>query len=278
MRVFRLAGWALCVGAALALPGSRPVAASAAAGAPLVFCADPGYMPYSDRSGDGFENRIASVVGRALGRPIHYYWRSMRLKDEYGEFITATIQAKKCDVLVDVPYALQQVKTTRPYFISSYVFVYKKARNYDVTSLDSPQLRHLKIGYEGDTPVDMGLKERTLVLGAKLFLTADDEDASPQAIVDAVESNKIDVGMSWDPAVAYYLKGHPDLTTVAIPNSRSQGYPEQYTFPMAMATRTSDTTLNADLNRVIATHASELDAVLRSYNITFTAPSADSGL
>jgi hypothetical protein len=47
---------------------------------------------------------------------------------------------------------------------------------------------------------------------------------------------------------------------------------------MAMATRTSDTTLNADLNRVIATHASELDAVLRSYNITFTAPSADSGL
>ena len=60
----------------------------------------------------------------------------MREKDEYGEFITATIQAKKCDILVDVPYALQQVKTTRPYFISSYVFVYKKARAYDVTSLE----------------------------------------------------------------------------------------------------------------------------------------------
>jgi hypothetical protein len=173
MRVLRLVGWVLCAGAALAVPpGSHPVAVSAAAGAPLVFCADPGYMPYSDRSGDGFENRIAGVVGRALGRP-----------------------------------------------------------------------------------------ERTLILGAKLFLTADDESASPQEIVDAVESNKIDVEMSWDPAVGYYLKKHPDLVAVAIPNERSQGYPEQYTFPRSMATR-----------------AAELDAVLRTYNINFTAPSADSGL
>ena len=276
MRVLRLIGWALCAGAALTLPGSRPVAASAAAGAPLVFCADPAYMPYSDRSGDGFENRIAAVVGRALGRPVQFYWRSMREKDEYGEFITATIQAKKCDVLVDVPYALGDVKTTRPYFISSYVFVYKKARAYDVTSLDSPDLKRLKIGYEGETPVQMGLKQRTLILGSKLFLTADNESASPQDIVAALESNKIDIGLTWDPAVGYFLKNRPDLVTVAIANTRSQGYPEQFTFPMAMATRVHDAGLNAALNHVIATHSSELQAVLRQYNISFSTPT-DSG-
>lgn len=272
MRLFRLVGWALCTGAALTLPGSRPVAASAAAGQPLVFCADPGYMPYSDRSGDGFENRIAAVVGRALDRPVQFYWRSMREKDEYGEFITATIQANKCDVLVDVPYALGDVKTTRPYFISSYVFVYKKARAYDVTSLDSPELRRLKIGYEGETPVQMGLKQRTLIIGSKLFLTADDESASPQDIIAALESNKIDIGLTWDPAVGYFLKNRPDLVAVAIANTRSQGYPEQFTFPMAMATRVRDAGLNAQLNHVIATHSSELHAVLREYNISFSAP------
>jgi mxaJ protein len=276
MHILRFAGWALCLSTALtSLTGSRPTAAATAQ--PLVFCADPAYMPYSDRSGEGFENRIAAVVAHALGRPMQFYWRSMRAKDEYGEFLVSTIQAKKCDILVDVPYALQQVKTTRPYFISSYVFVYKKGRGLGVTSLDSPQLRHMKIGYEGETPVQMGLKQRTLIIGSKLFLTADDESASPQDMVAALESNKIDIGLTWDPAVGYFLKSHPDLVAAAIPNTRSQGYPEQFTFPMAMATREADKALNDDLNRVIATHADELHAVLRKFNISFSFPAADSG-
>ncbi len=72
--------------------------------------------------------------------------------------------------------------------------------------------------------------------------------------------------------MGYFLKAHPDLTAVIIPNSRSQGSPERYSFPMAMATRPNDPRLHAEVERVIATHQAQLEAVLREYNIRFFAP------
>lgn len=43
-----------------------------AAAAPLRGCADPDDMPFSNRAGQGFENRIAAVIGRDLQRPVQY--------------------------------------------------------------------------------------------------------------------------------------------------------------------------------------------------------------
>jgi mxaJ protein len=169
-----------------------------------------------------------------------------------------------------------QVDTTRPYFISSYVFVYKKSAGYDLTSLDSPVLRQVKIGYEAETPVEDGLKLRTLTIGAKPFLTADNPDVSPNDLIEAVESGRINVGLTWDPAVGYYLKNHPDLAVVVIPNSRSQGSPEQYSFPMAAATRENDKSLNAQVSHAIASHMAEINAILRAYNIHFETPGGSS--
>lgn len=265
---------ALCVGTALAIIGLPGFVRAQAHGA-LRVCADPNYMPYSDRSGAGFENKIAKLVGRALGRPVQYYWTSSRGISEYGEFLHQTIEAGKCDLLVDVPYGMVQVDSTSPYYVSSYVFVFKKSAGYDLTSLDSPVLRHVKLGYETETPVEDGLKLRTLTIGAKPFETADDPDASPDRMLDAIETGEINVGLTWDPAVGYYLKSHPDLVAVAIPNSRSQGSPEQYSFPMAMATRSSDKALNAQVSGVISTHRAQIDAVLREYNIRFFTPGTD---
>ncbi|MHB8146070.1 MAG: quinoprotein dehydrogenase-associated putative ABC transporter substrate-binding protein [Vulcanimicrobiaceae bacterium] len=259
---------ALCIGMAFAaLCFGRAYAAQ-----PLRVCADPNYMPYSNRAEAGFENKLAEVVGRALGRPVQFYWHSSRTEDEYVQYLQDTIKAGKCDVLMDVPYSMDQVKTTHPFFISSYVFVLRKAARYDLTSLDSPVLHHLKIGYEVETPVQDGLKLRALTIGAKPFLTLDEPSASPGAIVNAVEDGQINVGLTWDPAVGYFLKSHPDLTAVTIPNSRTQGSPEQYSFPMSMATRNDDPSLNAALNHVIATHGAELRAVLKAYNIKFFSP------
>jgi mxaJ protein len=264
---------ALCLGTALALLslGQQPAPAQAQT-QPLRVCEDPNYMPYSNRAGDGFENKIAQVIGHALGRPVEYYWESQRDVDEFGQYVHQTIEAGKCDLLVDVPYGVPQVDTTRPYFISSYVFVYKKSAGYDITSLDSPDLRRLKLGYEADTPVEDGLKLRTLIIGAKPFLTADNPDVSPGELVGAVESGRINVGLTWDPAVGYFLKSHPDLVVAVIPNSRSQGSPEQYSFPMAMATRENDKALNAQVTRAISSHIAQINAILHQYNIHFETP------
>jgi mxaJ protein len=262
-------GRALCASAALVLPLFW---CPAQAAQPLRVCADPDYMPYSNSARDGFENKLAEVVGRDLGRPVTFYWSSMHDMDDYGQYLRETLNAGKCDVVMDVPYALVDAKTTQPYYIASYVFIYKRSKGYDITSLDSPELKRLKLGYEADTPVEDGLKLRGLTPGQKPFLTADEPDQQPSAIVEAVENGTIDVGLSWDPAVAYYAANHPDLTLVIIPNSRTTGSPEQYTFPMSMATRSDDATLNKELDGVISNHRADLEAVLRDYHIHFFEP------
>jgi mxaJ protein len=261
---------------ALLLWGTAAAAPPAPAVVPLRVCADPDYMPYSNRAGDGFENHIASVIGASLGRPVVYVWKSIRGEDGFTEMVHQYVNKGRCDLVVGVPYTIADLQTTRPYYISSYVFVYKKRAGLDaITSLDSPQLRHVKIGYEADTPVEIGLKLRTLTIGAKPFMTADEEDASPQAIVDAVQAGTISVGLTWDPAVAYFVGQHPDLTAVVIPNARSQGSPEQYTFPMAMATRSGNDALVTQLNRVLVQQQPKIDSILNAYHITYFKPNGN---
>lgn len=243
--------------------------ARAAAAQPLRVCADPAYLPFSNNAGKGFENKVASAVAKDLGRNLEFTWASTRGPGGFDGFVHDTLAQNKCDVIVDVPYGDESVNTTRPYYISSYVFVYKSSKHYDINSMDSPQLRHVRVGYEADTPAEMGLKLRALTPGAKPFTVSDDEGTSPALLINAVETGKIDVGITWDPAIAYYAKSHPDLQVVRVPNTRSQGSPEQYTFPMAMATRPGDTALHDALDRVIATHQAQFDAILHDYGVLF---------
>ncbi len=247
---------------------------AASAAAPLRVCADPGYMPYSNRAGQGFENKIAQIVAHALGRPVQYVWQSIR-GDGFDEMVHNQLDAGKCDLIVDVPYAMTTVKTTKPYYISSYVFIVKRSSD-DITSLDSPALRQAKIGYESDTPAEGGLKLRALTIGAKHFDTADNDNGSPADILNAVEKGQINVGLTWSPAVGYFLAKYPDLKAVVIPNSRAQGTPEQYSFPMAMATRSGNDAFANQLNQVIRTHEDDLLKVLRAYHISFFEPGGPS--
>ncbi len=57
-----------------------------------------------------------------------------------------------------------------------------------------------------------------------------------------------------------------------VPNSRTQGSPEQYVFPMSMATRPGDTTLAPRLERAIEAHKTELTAILTSYGVRLYQP------
>jgi mxaJ protein len=166
------------------------------------------------------------------------------------------------------------VTTTRPYYTSSYVFLFKKSKGYDLTSMDSPVLHHVKIGYEADTPAEGGLKLRALTPGNIPFEIGDNEGESPGEIVDAIESNRINVAITWDPSVGYFVRSHPNLAVVTVPNSRSQGSPEQYSFPMAMGVRQDEAGLRAQLDKVIAEHRSTFAAILQQYGVRFFQPEA----
>ena len=241
-------------------------------GPALRVCADPNYMPYSNRAGEGFENKVAQELGRTLHRPVSYTWASMRGPGGFDQFLHDTLNANRCDVVIDVPYASTNVLASRPYYVSSYVFVFQKKRNYDITSMDSPALKSLKIGFESETPAEMGLKVRALVLHAVPFDIGDTPGESPETMLDAVTSGKVAVAVTWEPSVGYYLRSRSDLHVVAVPNSRTMGSPEQYAFPMAMAARTGDNRTRAQLDSAIGKDQAGFTRILQQYGVQLYQP------
>lgn len=260
------------VAAMVATVTTGATVARAQPGHALRVCADPNYMPYSNRAGEGFENKLAQEMGRTLGRPVSYTWASMRGPGGFDQFLHDTLNAGKCDVVMDVPYASTNVLATRPYYVSSYVFVYPKKRNYDITSMDSPALKNLKIGFESETPAEDGLKLRALILHAVPFDIGDTPGESPETMLDAVASGKVAVVVTWEPSVGYYLRSRPDLHVVAVPNSRTMGSPEQYAFPMAMAARTGDTRTRDQLDSAIGKNKAAFTRILQRYGVELYQP------
>jgi len=229
----------------------------------LTVCADPDYLPYSNRSGEGFENKIALAVGNALQEKVQYTWASHRAHGGFTQFLSTTLDARKCDVVMSLPYGSREELTTRPYYISSYVFVFPKSKKYDITSMDSPVLKRLKVGFEHDTPAEDGLKIRGMIPGITVPFDVSDEGAeSPAIMLDALKNGKIDVLITWQPAISAFLKAYPDLEVVVVPNTRALGAPEQYSFPMSMGVREGNDALKKRLDEVIEKHQAELTAIL----------------
>lgn len=230
-------------------------------------CADPNYMPFSNRAGAGFENKVAELVAKELGERLVYRWASYRQHGGFSQFLALNLDAGKCDAIMDIPYGSQDELTTNPYYSSSYVFLSQKSKNYDLESMDSPILHRLKIGFERDTPPEDGLKIRDLIMNAVPFSVGDTEGASPASMLQAVRDGRVDVMITWEPAIGYFLPKYPGLVVTRVPNERVTGSPEQYMFSMAMGVRKNDNALAKKLNLVIAKHKQALQEILRDYNV-----------
>jgi mxaJ protein len=252
---------ALLALAALAAPSPAHAAGT------LKVCADPNYLPYSNRDGQGFENDVAQYVARQLGATVDYTWADSRGHGGFAEYLSRNLDNGHCDVVMNMPYGNQEELTTDPYYVSSYVFVFKKDKGYDLTDLNSPDLRKLKVGFESDTPVEAGLQLRGMVTTAKAYDVGGESGSSPRSVLDDLESGKIDVMITWQPAIGAFLKDYPDLTTVTLPNSRATGSPEMYTFPMSMAVRQGDTALKQKLDALIKAHEADLQAILHRHGV-----------
>jgi mxaJ protein len=265
--VHRLAVPPIVAFAALLLAAPHSSAAVAAT-APLRVCADPDYMPFSNRAGEGFENKIAEFVAKSMGRPIEYTWASYRAPGGFSNFLAENLDAKKCDVVVDLPYGDVVDGYTSPYYISSYVFVRKKAQS-PIHSMRSPALRAMKIGFEAGTAPEVALKIAGLTENAVPFHVADSPTASPKSMRQAVEDGKIGVMITWEPAIGYFLKDYANLTAARVPNEpMGPGPPaERFTFVMAMGVRQDDATLKNALDAVVKAKKPQLDAILARYDV-----------
>ena len=89
----------LALTAALATGAVALTAVPRQAQAALRVCADPGNMPLSNSRGEGFENKIARVLARALDTGVENYYRP---GVERG-LTRTTLDADQCDLMLDMP-------------------------------------------------------------------------------------------------------------------------------------------------------------------------------
>jgi mxaJ protein len=238
----------------------------------LSVCADPDYLPYSNRAGQGFENKIAAAVAKVLGEKVEYTWASSRGHGGFPQFLSSTLDAKKCSVIMNIPYGSREELTTRPYYISSYVFVFGKNKNYQITSMDSPVLKGVRVGFERNTPAEEAVKLRGLLPRSVAFDVGEEDGKSPAAMLDALKKNEVDVLITWQPAIGAFLRSYPNLETVVVPNERALGPPEQFSFPMSMGVRTGDTALKTRLDDAIEKHQAELTSILTQSGVKLFTP------
>lgn len=256
--------------AALALCLSFPVAAQA-----LVVCADPNNLPFSDRSEQGFENRLARLLGRALHTEIRYEWWAQR-----RGFARQTLAASRCDIWPGVATGIHSMQTSIPYYQSTYVFVTRRASALGGLTLDDPRLRHLTIGVQmiGDdgmnTPPAHALASRGLTANVRGFTLYGDyrRPSPPAAIVRAVANHSIDMALVWGPLAGYYAAhSRPPLRIEPVAPAMDSGTP--MVFAISVGVRKDETALLDRINIVLREQGPAIQALLHAYGVPEVAAS-----
>ncbi|HEY7461801.1 MAG TPA: substrate-binding domain-containing protein [Gemmatimonadota bacterium] len=244
----------------------------------LRVCSDPNNMPFSNRDQQGFENKIAELIAKDWGLPVAYNWFPQR-----RGFVRATLNSRRCDLVIGVPAGYDPLATTSPYYRSAYVFVYPADKGWNITSLDDPILKKLRIGMNviGDDysnpPPAQALAERGIV-GLKGYSVYGDysKESPPHEIVDAVGRGDIDLAIVWGPLAGYYAKRQPiPLKVVPLPPSGREDLPFDY--DIAMGVRRKDAEFKAKVEDTLRRHAADIQAILEEFSVPVVAPKVASG-
>jgi mxaJ protein len=233
-------------------------------------CADPENFPFSTRRLDGFENKIASLIANELGASVRYVWWGQR-RGFIRNTMNASLKEQRCDVVMSVPTGYDLVQPTKPYYRSTYVFVYPKGKGLHIQSLDDPALKKMKIGvhllgddYTNPPPVHE-LSKRGIVDNVVGFDTFYSAKNPPSSIIDAVANGKVDVAIVWGPAAGYFAaRERMPLEVVPVPSGKTD---LPFAFDMALGVRKGDEALKAQLEQVLDRKQVEIRKILKDYGV-----------
>lgn len=258
-------------------PSSAPSAHRPPPTRALRVCADPNNLPFTNEQGEGFENKIAERLARELEATLSYVWFPQR-----RGFVRNTLNAGQCDLIMGVPEGYDPVRTTRAYYRSTYVFVYRADRGHAVTSLADPALRRLRIGIHliGDDyanpPPAQALAARGIrdnVRGYSIY--GDYSQPNPPArLIEAVARGEVDVAIVWGPLAGYFARrqGVP-LTVVPVPPA-SDVSGQSWSFSIAMGVRRRDAALAAEIDRLLVRDRAGIGRILDEYGVPRVAAGA----
>jgi len=228
----------------------------------LKVCADPNNLPFSDEKKEGFENKIAELVGAELGRPVDYIWFPQVIG-----FVRNTLQAHLCDLVIGTVAGDEIMQTTNPYYFTTYVMFYRSDKGLAADGVQDPRLASLRLGVVAGTPPADLLVHHDLMSRTKPYaLTVDTRAESPtHEMVQDVVDGTIDAGFLWGPIAGYYRK-HDALPLTLVPLKSEPGA-ARMAYHNAMGVRANEPEWRRRVNAAIVSRQAEITGVLRDYGV-----------
>jgi mxaJ protein len=245
----------------------------------LRVCQDPNNLPFSNTRGEGIENRIAEVFGKALGLPVTYYSFPQRLA-----FIRNTLRFKlpdqdyPCDIVMGVPVGFDQVSVTKPYYRSTYALVVAPGNGLanvrsieDFLQLDRAKLAKLRIGVYDRSPASDWLVKHGLVDSGVPYqiMNADPQQYPGEIIEKDLVAGKLDVAIVWGPIAGFFAQRVKTPALTVIPMRSEPGV--RFDYPMAMGVRYGEREWKQQVETLIDTNQAEINAILREYGVPLVA-------
>jgi len=235
----------------------------------LRVCADPNNLPFSNDRGEGFENKIADLLARDLDAIVTYTWWAQR-----RGFMRNTLKAGLCDLVPGVPSGLEMLRTTAPYYRSTYVFV-TRADGPAAASFNDPVLRDVTIGVQlvGDdgwnTPPAHALSRRGIVGNVRGYSLFGDYGAPnpPAHIVEAVADGEIAVAVAWGPMAGFFAARQQTPLRVTPVSPQIDGPRLPMAFDISMGVRKEDEALREEIDAALQRLKPEVDAILAAYHV-----------
>lgn len=227
----------------------------------LRVCADPANLPFSNERGEGFENRIAEIIGKALGLPVHYVFFP-----QVVGFVRNTLGAGRCDLVMGTVAGDGTMQNTNPYYHTSYVLAFRTGSE-PPQSLDDPRLRNMRIGIIARTPpVDLLARHGLLDRMRSYPLVVDTRHELPAAqMLHDLAAGEIDLAMIWGPFAGYAIRAEA-LPISLRPLPAEPGGPRM-DYRITMGVRPGEPEWRRRINAAIREHQAEITAVLQEYGV-----------
>ena len=255
---------AACIGLAawLAPPAGAQNTPDLASRTALRVCADPNNMPFSDEKRQGFENKIAELVGQDLHLPVEFVWFPQVIG-----FVRHTLGAQACDVVMGTVSGADMMDTTNPYYHTGYMLVTREGDHIEADEVGDPALAGRRFGVVAATPpTDLLLRHKLLAQTTSYALTIDTRFESPARVMlqDLVD-HKIDVGLLWGPFAGYFIT-HERLPLKAVV-LRSETDTPRLDYRISMGVRPNEPGWRRQLNQVIQRRQHDITAILLDYGV-----------
>jgi hypothetical protein len=140
----------------------------------LRVCADPANLPFSNTKGEGFENKIADLIGKELGIPVTYTWFP-----QATGFVRNTLMVSKCDVIMGFARGDEIANTNAITVRRGPLLSCRGAASTAGRNLNDERLKDKRIGIIANAPPGNVMAENGLMGKARPHLVVDRRYESP---------------------------------------------------------------------------------------------------